>query len=538
MGLSVEIVAPARGRRGKGTVNVLDDAGRVLLTDEGDVATIDGRRKLAKRLGTQLKADPKEIEEKITQGFIEAVNGDRERQRDSRLSRNGVYHNGQDRPPEAEDDPHRLARLFVDDHQADSTLTLRYWHEEWHRWGGAAYRIVPEKELRAGLCRRVKQEFDRLGAKAVEQWEATGGVDENGKEVPRPTVRKVTTRLVADVSQALTSLTVLGSDVSSPSWLTAGQRNTGWKADEVLACPNALVHLPSFVAGRSYSCPPTPRFFSPNALDYRFDPDAARPEGWIAFLSALWPGDRETVDTLQEWFGYSLLPDTSQQKILMLIGPRRSGKGTIARVLQRLVGLANVCAPTLAGLGTNFGLWPLLSKTLAIISDARLSGRTDVAVITERLLSISGEDAQTIDRKNLPHVTARLPVRFVILTNELPKLNDPSGALVSRLVVLRMTESWYGREKVGLTGRLLAELPGILLWAIDGWKRLQERDYFVQPESSKALVQDMEDLSGPINAFLRECCEVGPNHVVLIQELYTRWKAWCVAAQYMTRSTA
>ena len=112
----------------------------------------------------------------------------------------------------------------------------------------------------------------------------------------------------------------------------------------------------------------------------------------------------------------------------MIVGPKRSGKGTIARILARLVGLANVCVLMLAGLGTNFGLWPLLGKTLAIISDARLSGRTDAAVVVERLLSISGEDAQTVDRKNLSQVTCKLPGRFAILTNELPRLNDASGA--------------------------------------------------------------------------------------------------------------
>ena len=35
----------------------------------------------------------------------------------------------------------------------------------------------------------------------------------------------------------------------------------------------------------------------------------------------------------------------------------------------------------------NFGLQPLLGKAVAMIQDARLSGRTDAAVVAERLLS-------------------------------------------------------------------------------------------------------------------------------------------------------
>jgi putative DNA primase/helicase len=91
---------------------------------------------------------------------------------------------------------------------------------------------------------------------------------------------------------------------------------------------------------------------------------------------SVWPEDRESIDTLQEWFGYTLLPDTSQHKILTVVGPPRSGKGTIARTHQSVLGAGNVASPTLGSLADQFGLQGLIGKTLAIISDARLSGRT------------------------------------------------------------------------------------------------------------------------------------------------------------------
>ena len=103
--------------------------------------------------------------------------------------------------------------------------------------------------------------------------------------------------------------------------------------------------------------------------------------------------------------------------------------------------------------GTNFGLAPLIGKRLAIISDARLSGRADQHAIAERLLSITGEDALTIDRKYAPAWTGRLHTRFLILSNELPRLADASGALAGRFILLSLTESFYGREDQGLTGQ-------------------------------------------------------------------------------------
>jgi putative DNA primase/helicase len=424
---------------------------------------------------------------------------------------------------EAVDDPHRLARLYLADHRHDDGLTLRYWREEFHRWDGTAWRTVPDKEVRAELCQRIKAEFDLAQAAALRTLAEGGG---SAAKKAKPVGRRVTGKLTGDVLHALAGLTLLPGAVEQPSWLD-GEPEPPCPAEDILACRNGLVCLPELATGDGHLYPGTPRFFSPNVLPYDFDAAAPEPTEWLAFLAKLWPDDPQAVATLQEWFGYCLTPDTRQQKILMLVGPRRSGKGTIARVLTRLIGPANVGGPTLAGLGTNFGLWPLLSKTLAVISDARLSGRTDAALVTERLLSISGEDAQTIDRKNLSHVTAKLGARFVILTNELPKLSDPSVALVGRMIVLRLTQTWYGREDTELTDRLLLELPAILLWAVEGWKRLRERGRFVQPDSATSLIGDMEDLSSPVGAFIRDCCEVGPGYEVFVRDLFERWKRWC-----------
>jgi putative DNA primase/helicase len=83
-----------------------------------------------------------------------------------------------------------------------------------------------------------------------------------------------------------------------------------------------LVHLSSFAAGRTdYSVPPMPRFFMATSLDYDFDAVADQPVAWLEFLGQLWPNDEQSIATLQEWFGYLLSPDTSQQKISMLLGP-------------------------------------------------------------------------------------------------------------------------------------------------------------------------------------------------------------------------
>jgi putative DNA primase/helicase len=305
-----------------------------------------------------------------------------------------------------------------------------------------------------------------------------------------------------------------------PSWI-GGDAADQHPANEILPCKSTLLHIPT-----RETQPATPRLFATNGIDFDYDPEAPRPERWLAFLQELCGDDQEAVELLQEFFGYVLTMDTSQQKALLIVGPKRSGKGTIARVLRKLVGCDNVCGPTVTGLAGSFGLQPLIGKPLAIVSDARFHG-LGVPIVVERLLNIIGEDAITIDRKHVSSVTMKLPTRFVFLTNELPQFTDAAAALPSRFMILYLDRSFYGKEDNQLTDKLLAELPGILHWALDGWQRLRERGRFHMPASSKEHADDLGRMSSAIGAFVEDCCELGGAHRATVDEMFLAWKQWC-----------
>ena len=288
--------------------------------------------------------------------------------------------------------------------------TLHRHRSAFWRFRGGCYRLADEETIRAEIWTFL-EEARRL--------------DDRGDEVPFKPDRA----RVSDVLDALTAVCELTPELEPPAWL--GEASDLPPPGEILAVKNGLLHLPT---GKLY--PPTAAYFGLSMSDITFDPDAPTPTNWLAFLRVLFGRDTQASDALQEWSGYALTPDTSQQKIMLIVGPTRSGKGTIARVQTGLVGRDSVAGPTLASLSLNFGLEPLIGKPLAIISDARIGGRSDQAAIAERLLSISGEDALTIDRKYRSAWTGRLPTRFMLLTNELPRLADSSGALAKRFIVL------------------------------------------------------------------------------------------------------
>lgn len=375
------------------------------------------------------------------------------------------------------------------------------------------------------IAKTAKQEFDRLNPIEVKAWEDRGRKDRRGRECDPPKVRKVGTHLIGDIALAIGSETLLSGRVDPPVWLID---NPPFPAANVLPTLNALVHLPSYVEGKAGAIvKPTADFFCPYALDYGFNPKAPEPHELALFLTSVWPKDGESFLAFQEWLGYLLTLDKSQHKMALLIGPPRSGRGTICRLIKKLIGASNVASPTLSGLATQFGAECLIGKPVAIIGDARQSNRSDWAVALERILGITGDDSMTIDRKNRTAWTGDLTTRLILVSNELPRFPDQSGAIATRPLIFKFTESFLGREDKALDAKLEAELPSILLWAIEGWKRLRQRGSFLQPSAGKDLIDQLRDLSSPVGAFVREKCEVKAGNLVARSELFQAWKDWC-----------
>jgi len=400
--------------------------------------------------------------------------------------------------------PIGVAQAFLDASYSGVAPLLVHHRGDFHAWDGLCWPEGEEREIKSALYRWLRD--------ASYLKETKEGLD----LVPfEPTRMKI-----ANIVEALQALTHIRQAVEPPAWIAADEPDVA--AEEIVAMQNGLLHLPSRTLR-----PHTPAFYNEHALAFGFDPRATPPRLWLRFLDELWPDDPDSISALGEMIGYILAGGTNLQKLLALVGPKRSGKGTIARVIAGLLGPHNCAAPTLSGLTTNFGLQPLVGKPLATISDARIGTRADSLVAVERLLSISGEDYITIDRKYKESWTGRLPTRFLILTNEIPRFTDASGALASRFVMLTTNVSFYGREDPLLTDKLLDEASGIFNWALAGLDRLQERGHFAQPASAREALRRLEDLSSPVGAFVRDNCDVAAAHEVGKDELFNDWKQWC-----------
>lgn len=256
-----------------------------------------------------------------------------------------------------------------------------------------------------------------------------------------------------------------------------------------------------------------------------YDPDADDPVEWFKFLESIgYTEGTDERDLLQEWMGYVLSGDTKQQKALMLVGPPRSGKGTILMVTEAMMGEGSV-GIDLGAFATNFGLQPIIGKGLATIGDARFEMKTDKATV-RRILSLVGQDSITIDRKHKDPISVRAGARLMLGTNEVPALIEASAALSSRFMFLKMGESFLNREDLELQSRVLKEIPGIVKWALDGLIRLNKNGKFTQTKAGLEMQKEMREIGNPITMFVDECCTLDPTKFTTTEKLYEEYALW------------
>lgn len=378
---------------------------------------------------------------------------------------------------------------------------IHRWRGDWYQYTGARWKMLGDDEFNGSLYSTFR---------AAKCWNKAANelVPWNPDETK---IRKV--------SHALRSVVLLdGEDIAAPCWLDGTD-------EHVIAFGNCLLRVED-----RKQIDHTPKFFNTAVLPFDYDPAAPTPARWLQFLGEVFPDDPDAIAALQEWFGYVVSGRTDLHKMLMLIGPRRSGKSTIAYVLKALVGNENHTETRTSDIVGSFGLEGLIGKTLAVFDDDRITGSAKKFV--DLLKNIIGEGEQSVNRKYKTPWKGQLPARFVYVANELSALPDSSGAIVSRMLPIETTVSFEANPDRGLRRKLDAELAGIFNWALDGLDRLNDADRggeFTEPESSRSLLDEIDNMASPVTQFIDDMCVFDADEFVPDDDLYHLWRAWCAS---------
>ncbi|MGV9800187.1 phage/plasmid primase, P4 family [Mycobacterium sp. NPDC003449] len=400
-----------------------------------------------------------------------------------------------------------LVASAVMERQRAQGQPLLFWRESWYRYVGNHYDDLDERALRKHLS-------DMLSTARY--------INKEGLQVPwnpRPASLK-------ELVETLALESLVDKDVEPASWID-GRKHL------VIPCSNGLLRVRDHMF-----LDHDPAYFSLHCLGFDYDARASAPR-WLQFLDEVWPGDGDAHALLQEWFGYVLSGRTDLHKMLMLIGVTRSGKSTITKILDRLVGPANCAWITAETLVSRFGLAQLVGKPLAVFADERMTVRGNEAV--GRILAITGEDAVPIEVKFKEAYSARLPTRLMFCSNEVPTLPDAARAINNRVLSLHMDVSWLDHpdQDPDLVNKLVLELPGIFNWALEGLARLDANGgHFTQAHSADRVGELLRAGASPLREFVDERCVLAPENRVAKEVLYGEWKLWAEANGRLPGSSA
>lgn len=369
---------------------------------------------------------------------------------------------------------------------------LAWFEDQFYRWNGRCWLILPESELAASVGTFLDQRFC-----------------------------KITKSTTTNVVEALKSRVLISSGRQMPCWID--RRDSG----PVLAVKNGLVDIDVAVTGNKESLlRHTPMWFSPAALDYEFDAAAECPT-WKRVLSENLEGDPERILILQQFFGYCLVPGLEHHRFIVLEGEGSNGKSVVLAALVAMLGQANVSSIPLHRLSDRFSPASTLGKL------ANVSAETDetTKAIEHRLKELTSGDSCAFERKFKQPVSAVPTAKLIFACNERPQFRDRSAGLWRRMILIPFrrqvppedvirgmdTTRWW--EESG-------ELPGILNWAIEGLDLLRERGQFATSQVCIEAMKVYQSECNPIRDWLKDNFRASPGSELQKSDVYQSHTNW------------
>jgi P4 family phage/plasmid primase-like protien len=229
---------------------------------------------------------------------------------------------------------------------------------------------------------------------------------------------------------------------------------------------------------------------------------------WLKFLDSVFEGKKEKqeiIDFLQEWMGYSLVPDTTLEKALIFVGEGANGKSVFLYIWGGIVGGNNCSHIDLGDINNEQYTAQLLGKTLNVATDIRSENQFDTGIL-KKLVSGEKITGKSVYQKPIEFTNY---ARLVFATNTLPYLKEGGTSVQRRLYILHFENVFKdGNKDTNLKFKLETELKDILLWAIEGLKRLRKRGAFQPPRSVEMAVDDYLHESDTVALFLEDSYEI------------------------------
>lgn len=246
--------------------------------------------------------------------------------------------------------------------------------------------------------------------------------------------------------------------------------------------------------------PHDPKYRATVQIPYNYDPNTLTSgkeiEDWLRFAIP----DGDDREMLLEYAGLCLTRDTRQQKFLILQGVGGSGKSTLIRLIETMIGSENIANISLSELTQRFAAYGLMGKLLNSCADLEVAALED----TSTLKKLLGEDSLRVEPKGKDAISIKSMARLIFSTNELPTVkSERSNGFYRRLQVLVMN-----RQPTTINAALFDELRGqinhFIRMCVEAVQRMYVRGTLLESDNSREAVKQMRTDSDTVEAWLSE----------------------------------
>ena len=260
-----------------------------------------------------------------------------------------------------------------------------------------------------------------------------------------------------------------------------------------------------------------------------FDPKAKAPN-WEQHISLITRGNAGMADYLQKAIGYSLTGSVVQEKMFQLVGNGTNGKSKFTGPMLKVFGTYGQKAPVAMlydtkkdSSGPNSAHARMHGVRFALMSEAKSTP------VNEGFLKELTSTEEQVARGLYVNESEFRPTHHVWLTSNVPLLIlGTDDGIWRRIDTLPFKHSFTGADRdEHIEAKLLAELPGILAWAVRGCLDYQSEGLRLPTDLQDYNAEHRARLDS-LGTFIAEEAITGGKYKAKIADVYA---AYCKYAE-------
>lgn len=275
---------------------------------------------------------------------------------------------------------------------------------------------------------------------------------------------------------------------------------------------------------RKVTLPITPDYIFLNRIDHNYNPQAESVEVVDTVFNNLSCGDEEVNSLLKEIIGYTFYRRNKMRKFFVLVGDGFNGKSTYLDMIENLLSESNVARVDLQELVTDKFAPQMLTDKLVDLGD---DIDKEFVANTGRFKKLVTGETIIAQKKGQDQYAMTYYGKFIFSCNEIPRINDKTYGMKSRMVIVPLKADFSKQEKIPFIDEVLQEqdaMEYILKLAMDALLKVLESGSFTIPQSVVDATDEYHRDNDSVAQWLEEFGELDQK---AIKEAYLSYCIYC-----------